>query len=176
MFYCSTRISAGDAWGGELPPEWDKFIEMAGTFCYNHKYVGKFCLCYNKIPGIRHFSFRFETQRSCGMEVSVKKIYWNDKGRKTLFLICLAISFLAIWIYNFMTPLMSDDLLFRASDYSSPLDIFRQEYKQYMTWTGRSVLQIILKVFSLTPKWIFATWNMARKRKIKENENTHFRT
>lgn len=58
-----------------------------------------------------------------------------------------------------MTPLMSDDLLFRASDYSSPLDIFRQEYKQYMTWTGRSVLQIILKVFSLTPKWVFDLCN-----------------
>ena len=89
----------------------------------------------------------------------MKKLHWNDKGRKTLFLICLAISFLAIWIYNFMTPLMSDDLLFRASDYSSPLDIFRQEYKQYMTWTGRSVLQIILKIFSLTPKWIFDLCN-----------------
>ena len=39
MFYCGTRISAGNAWGGELTPEWDKFVEMAGTFCYNHKYA-----------------------------------------------------------------------------------------------------------------------------------------
>lgn len=89
----------------------------------------------------------------------MKKIYLNDKGRKALFLACLGVSFAAIWIYNFMTPLMSDDLLFRASDYSSPLDIFRLEYKQYMTWTGRSVLQIILKVFSLTPKWVFNLCN-----------------
>lgn len=94
-----------------------------------------------------------------GAEYRVKKIYVNDKGRKAFFFVCLAIGFVAIWIYNFMTPLMSDDLLFRASDYSSPLDIFRQEYKQYMTWTGRSVLQIILKVFSLTPKWIFDLCN-----------------
>ena len=27
----------------------------------------------------------------------MKKLYWNDKGRKTLFLICLAISFLAVY-------------------------------------------------------------------------------
>lgn len=96
-----------------------------------------------------------------GAEYRLKKIYWNERGRKAFFFACLAISFAAIWIYNFMTPLMSDDLLFRASDYSSPLDIFRQEYKQYMTWTGRSVLQIILKIFSLTPKWVFDLCNSA---------------
>lgn len=89
----------------------------------------------------------------------VKKLYQNDKGRKAVFFALLGISFIAIWIYNFLTPLMSDDLLFRASDYSSPLDIFRLEYQQYMTWTGRSVLQIILKIFSLTPKWVFNLCN-----------------
>lgn len=89
----------------------------------------------------------------------MKKIYWDDRVRKAFFFICLAVSFAAIWAYNFMTPLMSDDLLFQDSDYHSPLDIFRQEYKQYMTWTGRSVLQIILKIFSLTPKWVFDLCN-----------------
>lgn len=89
----------------------------------------------------------------------MKKIYWDDRVRKAFFFICLAASFAAIWAYNFMTPLMSDDLLFQASDYHSLLDIFRQEYKQYMTWTGRSVLQIILKIFSLTPKWVFDLCN-----------------
>lgn len=89
----------------------------------------------------------------------MKRIYWDDRVRKAFFFICLAASFAAIWAYNFMTPLMSDDLLFQASDYHSLLDIFRQEYKQYMTWTGRSVLQIILKIFSLTPKWVFDLCN-----------------
>lgn len=94
-----------------------------------------------------------------GAEYIVKKIYGNDRGRRVFFFICLAISFAAIWAYNFMTPLMSDDLLFQASEYRSLLDIFRQEYKQYMTWTGRSVLQIILKIFSLMPKRVFDLCN-----------------
>lgn len=81
------------------------------------------------------------------------------KWKKRIFAAVVLASFFAILIYNFLTPLMSDDLLFKASDYHSPLDIFRLEYKQYMTWTGRSVLQIILKVFSLTPKWIFNICN-----------------
>ena len=65
----------------------------------------------------------------------------------------VGMSFLAILIYNFLTPLMSDDLLFDESLYRSIGDIFREEYHQYMTWNGRSVLQIILKIFSLLPKW-----------------------
>lgn len=93
------------------------------------------------------------------VKVRVKKLYWNDRKRKIIFFVLLGISFLAIWSYNFMTPLMSDDLLFRASEYHSPLDIFRKEYEQYMTWTGRSVLQVILKIFSLMPKWVFNLCN-----------------
>lgn len=89
----------------------------------------------------------------------MEKINQKDKRRKIVFFVLLGISFAAIWIYNFMTPLMSDDLLFKASDYHSPLDIFRLEYQQYMTWTGRSVLQIILKIFSLMPKWVFNLCN-----------------
>ena len=86
-------------------------------------------------------------------------MHLDDKKRKAVFWGLLAISFAAIWIYNSMTPLMSDDLLFQASDYHSPFDIFRMEYKQYMTWTGRSVLQVILKIFSLMPKWVFNLCN-----------------
>ena len=71
----------------------------------------------------------------------------------------VGMSFLAILIYNFLTPLMSDDLLFDESLYRSIGDIFREEYHQYMTWNGRSVLQIILKIFSLLPKWVFNICN-----------------
>ncbi len=89
----------------------------------------------------------------------VKKLYLDDKRRKIIFFVLLGISFVAVWIYNIMTPLMSDDLLFKTSDYHSLLDVFRMEYQQYMTWTGRSVLQIILKIFSLMPKWVFNICN-----------------
>lgn len=113
---------------------------MADIFCYNHKNIRK-------------------NKKQYENEVKMEKTYLNDKKRKAVFWILLGISFAAIWIYNNLTPLMSDDLLFKASDYQSPFDIFRMEYKQYMTWTGRSVLQVILKIFSLMPKWVFNLFN-----------------
>lgn len=67
----------------------------------------------------------------------------------------ITFSFMAVWVYNVLTPLMSDDLLFDRSLYHSIKDIFYQEYLQYFQWTGRSVLQICLKIASLMPKGLF---------------------
>lgn len=82
-----------------------------------------------------------------------------EKKQRIVFLGLVGISFLAIVIYNFLTPLMSDDLLFDRSLYQSVGDIFREEYHQYMTWNGRSILQVILKTFSILPKWVFNICN-----------------
>ncbi len=79
----------------------------------------------------------------------------SEKKKRMIFIGVVGISFIAILIYNYLTPLMSDDLLFDKSLYQSVGDIFRQEYHQYLTWNGRSVLQTILKVFSILPKWVF---------------------
>ncbi len=79
--------------------------------------------------------------------------------KRNIFLVTVILSFIAILIYNVLTPLMSDDLLFYPHNYRSFADVIRAEYIQYMTWTGRSVLQIILKIFSITPKWFFNICN-----------------
>lgn len=80
----------------------------------------------------------------------------EDKKRlKISFVLIVLLSFAAIYIYNVLTPYLSDDLLFDKSIYHSFWDIFREEYKQYMNWNGRSVLQIILKIFMLLPKSVF---------------------
>lgn len=71
------------------------------------------------------------------------------------FYMLIVISFVAIWIYNSLTPLMSDDLMFDKSLYHSVWDIFYQEYLRYFSWTGRSVLQICLKFSRLMPKSLF---------------------
>ena len=47
---------------------------------------------------------------------------------------------------------ISDDI---ESNIPAIGDVFREEYKQYMTWNGRSVLQIILKFSMLMPKSVF---------------------
>ena len=79
--------------------------------------------------------------------------------KRNIFLVTVILSFIALMIYNVLTPLMSDDLLFYPHNYRSFADVIRAEYIQYMTWTGRSVLQIILKIFSITPKWFFNICN-----------------
>ena len=83
----------------------------------------------------------------------------EKRGRQICFIAIVIISFIAIYIYNLLTPVMSDDLLFDRSLYQSVGDIFREEYKQYMAWNGRSVLQIILKIFSILPLWVFQICN-----------------
>lgn len=79
--------------------------------------------------------------------------------RKILFYLAVVISFIAVLIYNFLTPLMSDELLFDASVYHSVADIVKVEYKNYMTWNGRTVVQIIMQCFRLGPKWLFNLCN-----------------
>ncbi len=83
----------------------------------------------------------------------------SEKKKRAIFGCLVGISFIAVFIYNSLTPLMSDDLLFDKSLYQSAGDIFRQEYYQYLNWNGRSVLQIILKIFSILPKEVFNVCN-----------------
>ena len=74
------------------------------------------------------------------------------KKRKILFEAAVLICFLTILIYNFLTPMLSDDLNYatvvrKAAGIS---DLFRQEYQQYMTWTGRSPSHMLLRLFLFT--------------------------
>lgn len=89
----------------------------------------------------------------------MKKAMQKQNRTKWIFGVVVFISFAAIYFYNLFTPYMSDDLLFDTSIYHSIGDIFREEYKQYMNWNGRSVLQIILKIFMLVPKPVFDICN-----------------
>ena len=74
---------------------------------------------------------------------------------KICFLTIVFISFVAIFIYNYLTPVMSDDLLFDSSQYKNIADIFIKEYQRYLTWNGRSVLQILMTICCLIPKSVF---------------------
>ena len=61
--------------------------------------------------------------------------------------------FLLLFVLNFLTVKTSDDLGYSINH--GFLDLFRQEYIQYMTWTGRSVAHIIARSFLALPKGIF---------------------
>lgn len=83
----------------------------------------------------------------------------SDKMRKYVFYICVAISFVAIYVYNVLTPLMSDDFSIDTSAFHTVWDIIKSEYVNYMQWNGRSVLQFIMKCFLCGPKWLFNICN-----------------
>lgn len=85
----------------------------------------------------------------------------REKRKKLLFYAVVALSFFTIWIYNILTPQLSDDLVYQdvVREGTRFLDIFRQEYIQYMNWTGRSVNHIILRTFLWGDKWVFDLCN-----------------
>ena len=108
--------------------------------------------------------------------------FQNKEKRSGLFF-CLAVcaAFVLIFIFNVLTPMMTDDLFYSrtVSEASGIWELFAQEYTQYMTWTGRSVCHMILRFFLLTDKMVFNVansvvfvlltlliyWNVEHKRK-----------
>lgn len=76
----------------------------------------------------------------------------NKTRRKVLFCF-VGITFFVMLILNFNTGYMADDYSYINS--TSLLDVFRDEYTQYMTWGGRSVVHILARIFLMLPKFIF---------------------
>lgn len=83
------------------------------------------------------------------------------KNEKVIFWIVVAGAFLAIALFNFLTPVMSDDYLYTydVRKIHSLWDLLQSEYKEYMTWTGRSVNHLTLKLFLMTDKNVFSLFN-----------------
>lgn len=89
----------------------------------------------------------------------MKKEMQSQNYRKWIFGVIVFISFVTFYFYNMFTPYMSDDLLFDKAAHQSLGDIFREEYISYMTHSGRSVLQVIMRVFMICPKVVFDVGN-----------------
>ena len=85
----------------------------------------------------------------------------REAGRRLTFRLIVLAAFVLIFIFNVLTPMMTDDLFYSktVSEASSIRDLFAQEYTQYMTWTGRSVCHMILRFFLLTDKMVFNVAN-----------------
>ncbi len=78
-------------------------------------------------------------------------------ARKRLFFALVACVFTGIFVLTCITPMLSDD--FTYSMLRSPLEAFQKEYEQYMTWGGRSVVHLILRLTMLMPKPVFNVLN-----------------
>ena len=73
----------------------------------------------------------------------------SKRNRKIAFYGMLIITFLAVTIYEFLTPNMSDDLIYWDTVHTANnfFDLFKQEAEHWMSHTGRSVSHMILRVF-----------------------------
>lgn len=91
------------------------------------------------------------------------KKHSRQDREKQLFFLILILSFFAILVFNVLTPMLSDDYAYamEVQKAGSLADLFRQEYHQYMTWNGRSVVHFILRVFLFLPSWVFKLANSA---------------
>ena len=83
----------------------------------------------------------------------------NEKRQRLVFAGILLTSFITIYIYNLLTPRMSDELLVFPEFYHSFGDVIREQYVQYMDWAGRAVLLLLTRIFSLLPKGVFNIFN-----------------
>ena len=72
--------------------------------------------------------------------------------RKRLFYILTVLAVLGVMIYEFLTPYMSDDIVYgdAVAKAGNFFDLFAQEYEHYMGHTGRSVAHFILRIFLFT--------------------------
>lgn len=73
----------------------------------------------------------------------------SEQLRKRLFKITVFINFIMVFIYEYLTPTMSDDIVYadKVAEAKSFFDLFAQEYEHYMGHIGRSVAHIILRIF-----------------------------
>lgn len=73
----------------------------------------------------------------------------SEKLRKTLFNITVVMNFLLVMIYEFLTPNMSDDIIYgdEVAKAGSFFDLFVQEYEHYINHSGRNIAHFILRVF-----------------------------
>lgn len=94
----------------------------------------------------------------------IKKLFGSEEKRKrSFFSLAVAAAGLLIFIFNLLTPLMTDDLFYQkaVSEASSLWELVGQEYEQYMTWTGRSVCHMLLRIFLSMDGMVFKAANSA---------------
>ncbi len=73
----------------------------------------------------------------------------SENLRKRLCQVAIALNFVMVLIYQYLTPNMSDDIIYgdKVAEANSFFDLFVQEYNHYMEHIGRSIAHILLRIF-----------------------------
>jgi hypothetical protein len=84
-----------------------------------------------------------------------------QKRDRRLTLTILILSFAAVFIYNLLTPMITDDFYFAAESRraGSFAAILQQNCEEYLTWTGRFVPHLLGRVFLALPAILFKVLN-----------------
>ena len=85
----------------------------------------------------------------------------TEANRRRIFFFSVLFFFLIILFFNYVTPMYSDDYYYaRSSEEAAGFsDLIRQEYNQYITWTGRSVAHLTLRICFRLPRLVFKITN-----------------
>ena len=79
----------------------------------------------------------------------------NEKNKKRGFCGILIINYIAILIYNFLTPPMSDDLYWHPGEYASLSEILSDTWWYYNNWLGRVESYFFTRVSDAYPKGFY---------------------
>lgn len=80
----------------------------------------------------------------------------NKKNRNCIFfyLILLA-AFIGMFVFNALTPYMSDDFCYDPGRWKGISEAFDRAWENYLTWNGRIIPQILMNFALAIPKWLF---------------------
>lgn len=87
-----------------------------------------------------------------------KKRLLSDK-RAVAFLTIILINFVMVLIYNFLTPYMSDDLWYDHGVMQPLSELIRAQIDDHLTWSGRDVAHLLLKISFCFHKSVFNVVN-----------------
>ena len=81
--------------------------------------------------------------------LKIKGNQMSEGRRKRLFGLTVLVNFIMVFIYEYLTPYLSDDIIYgdvvaRADSFA---DLFVQEYYHYLEHIGRSIAHILLRIF-----------------------------
>ena len=86
-----------------------------------------------------------------------------EKHRKPIFCMILAAAFLTIYVYNILTPYLSDDYAYaiHVREASSLWDLVKQQYGEYLSNSGRVIGQFNVRLSLAVDKQVFNVVNSA---------------
>ncbi len=81
----------------------------------------------------------------------------SEKNKKKIFYLMVIITFAMVAIYEYLTPNMSDDIIYgdTVAEATSFFDLFRQEYEHYINHSGRNIAHILLRIFLYSGNKLF---------------------